>query len=74
MEDCNKCATPEETTPVGDDIDGEEFNETWEYSSVVGMLMYLATNTRPYISYAVHQAARDSHGARNSHAIDVKRI
>jgi hypothetical protein len=42
MEDCNKCATPAETTPVGLDIDGEAFNETWEYASVVGMLMYLA--------------------------------
>jgi hypothetical protein len=37
MEDCNKCATPAETAPVGADIDGEVFNETWEYVSVVGM-------------------------------------
>jgi hypothetical protein len=29
MEDCNKCATPSETKPVGADIDGEAFNETW---------------------------------------------
>jgi hypothetical protein len=29
MEDCNKCATPAETTPVGAGIDGETFNETW---------------------------------------------
>ena len=36
--------------------------------------MYLASNTRPDISYAVHQAARYSHGTRNSHAIAVKRI
>jgi hypothetical protein len=35
MEDCNKCATPSETTPVRADIDGESFNETWEYASVV---------------------------------------
>jgi hypothetical protein len=74
MEDCNKCATPAETSPVEADIDGEAFNETWEYASVVGMLMYLASNTRPDISYAVHQAARYSHGTRNSHAIAVKMI
>jgi hypothetical protein len=42
MEDCNKCATPAKTLPVGADIDGEALNETWEYASVVGMLMYLA--------------------------------
>jgi hypothetical protein len=36
--------------------------------------MYLASNTRPDISYAVHQAARYSHGTRNSHAIAVKSI
>jgi hypothetical protein len=44
MEDCNKCSTPEETTPVGADIDGEVFSEAWEYASVVGMLIYLASN------------------------------
>jgi hypothetical protein len=31
MEDCNKCATPLETTPVEADIYGEAFNETLEY-------------------------------------------
>jgi hypothetical protein len=38
------------------------------------MLMYLASNTRPDISYSAHQAARHSHGTRNSHALAVKRI
>jgi hypothetical protein len=33
-----------------------------------------ASNTRPDISYAVHQAATYFHGTRNSHAIAVKRI
>jgi hypothetical protein len=36
--------------------------------------MYLASNTQPYIAYAVHQAARYSHGTKNSHAIAVRRI
>jgi hypothetical protein len=58
MEDCNKVATPTETSPVGADQDGLPFNETWEYASLFGMLMYLASNTRPEISYAVHQSAR----------------
>jgi hypothetical protein len=36
--------------------------------------MYLESNKRPDIPYAVHQAARHSTGTRNSHAIYVKRI
>jgi hypothetical protein len=39
------------------------------------MLMYLESNTRPDIAYAVHQAARYSNnGTRDSHALAVKRI
>jgi hypothetical protein len=74
IEDCNKVATPAEASPVGADLDGLPFNETWEYAPLVGMLLYLASNPRPYIAYAVHQAARYSHGTKNSHAIAVKRI
>jgi hypothetical protein len=57
MEDCNKVATPVETSPVVADLHVLPLNETWEYASLVGMLMYLASNTRPDIAYAVHQAA-----------------
>jgi hypothetical protein len=74
MEDCNTCATPATTTPVGADIDGDLFKEDWEYASIVGILMYLASNTRPGIAYAVHQSARYSHGTRYSHVLAVKRI
>jgi hypothetical protein len=68
MEDCNKVAALAETYPVGSDLDGLTFNETWEYASRVGMLMYLASNTRSDIAYKVHHAARYSHGTKNSHA------
>jgi hypothetical protein len=50
--------TPAETTSVGADIDGEAFNETLEYALVVGILMYITSNARPVIVYAVHQSAR----------------
>jgi hypothetical protein len=55
MEDCNMCATLATTTPVGAYIDGALFKEDWEYASIVGMLVYLASHTRPDIAYAVHQ-------------------
>jgi hypothetical protein len=72
-EDSNKCASPATTAPVvGADIDGALFKEDWEYASIVGMMMYLASNTRADIAYDVHQSARYSHGTWESHA--VKRI
>lgn len=74
MTDCNGVSTPTGSTPIGTDADGPIFSETWKYRTVVGMLMYLAANTRPDIAYAVHQAARFSHAPRQSHAIAVKRI
>jgi hypothetical protein len=74
MVDCRGVSTPATTTPLGTDVHGDRFDEVWEFSSVIGMLMYLASNTRPDIAYAVHQAARFTHSPKASHAIAVKRI
>lgn len=74
MADCNGCDTPATVDPLHTDKDGEPFFEDWGYDVVIGMLMYLAGNTRPDIAYAVHQAARFTHGSRQSHAAGVKRI
>jgi hypothetical protein len=49
-------------------------NESWNYASVVGMLMYLAANSRPEIAFAVHQCARFTHSPKQSHAKAVKQI
>ena len=38
------------------------------------MVLYLASNTRPDISFAVHQCARFTHNTNVSHETDVKRI
>ena len=74
MTHCNGCDTPATVDPLHADKDGAPFAEPWKYDSIIGMLMYLAGNTRPDIAYAVHQAARFTHGARNSHANGIKRI
>ncbi len=74
MSRCNGCDTPATADPLHADINGAPFKEDWQYDAVIGMLMYLAGNTRPDIAYAVHQAARFTHGTRNSHAAGVKRF
>ena len=45
------------TTMENDD----ECAETWNYASVVGMLMYLSLNSCPNITFAVNQCARFMH-------------
>ena len=40
----------------------------WNYRSVEGMMLYLAQNTRPDISMAVHQAARFANDPRENHS------
>ena len=54
--------------------DGEERRLDWNYRSVVGMLMYLASSTRPDILFAVHQCEKYSSCLKRSHEEAVKRI
>ena len=66
--------TPAAVEPLGADKNGEPFEEEWSYPAAIGMLLYLSSNTRPDIQYAVHSAARHSHAPKKSHAQAVKRI
>jgi hypothetical protein len=66
--------TPADTKPLGKDDNGPPCEEKWSYPSLVGMLMYLASNTRPDIAYAVHQCAPFMHCPKRSHEKAVKRI
>jgi Reverse transcriptase (RNA-dependent DNA polymerase) len=62
------------TETLGSHLDCDKHNETWEYASVIGMLMYLSTNSRPDIAFAVHQCARFTHDPRAPHSVAVKQI
>jgi hypothetical protein len=56
------------------DLDGLERVDSWNYHSVIGKLNYLANNTWPDISMAVHQCARYSSNPKALHELAVKRI
>jgi len=66
MEDCNAKPTPACTTPLVTE-DGPRCQQAWDYASVIGMLMYLTSNSQSDIQYAVHQCARFTHNPRASH-------
>ena len=74
MDKANPCKTPAGTVGLGSDVGGPPRKESWSYRSVVGMLLYLAGNTRPDIAFAVHQCARFSHRPMKIHEDAVKRI
>ena len=75
MVDCNPNWTPASQAALGSDPDGPLWpNTPWKYSSIVGMLLYLSTNTRPDITFAVSQVGRFNKEPRVSHAKAVKMI
>jgi hypothetical protein len=74
MEDCNPNVTPAATAALGSDPEGEPMSENWNYRGICGMLLYLSTNTRPDISFAVSQVCRFSNEPKQSHAAAVKHI
>jgi hypothetical protein len=74
MLDCKPKATPANVEPLGTDKHGSPFSESWNYASAVGMLLYLSSNSRPDIQFAVHQCARFTHNPKESHALAIKRI
>jgi hypothetical protein len=74
MQKCNPNRVPASREALGMNPEGEPMTDAWNYRSVVGMLLYLTTNTRPDIAFAVSQAARFSHNPKASHASAVKTI
>ena len=74
MTKCNPNSTPSALEPLGPDLEGDSINESWEYTSIIGMLMYLANNTRPYITYTAHICVRYTNNPNKYHATVVKYI
>ena len=67
MEDCNGLPTTTKVeAPIGIDVNGSEAKIDWpnSYASVIGMMLYLASNTRPDIFFAVNQCARFTHNTK----------
>ena len=73
MDDCKPNTLPA-SSPLGSDPDGAPMSEEWSYPSVIGMLLYLSTNTRCDIAFAVSQVARFSSNPKQSHATAIKSI
>ena len=74
MENCSPNRHPAAAAALGIDPDGPPHHESFNYASIVGMLLYLSTNTRPDISFAVSQVARFNHSPKQSHATALKTI
>lgn len=66
--------TPADVVALPRDKDGTPADPLVNYSSVVGMLLYLAGHTRPDIAFAVHQCARYTFKPTTRHVTALKRI
>ena len=77
MTDCNGKKTPTTSdAPLGTNprVDPARYQNKWSYASVVGMMMYLASNSQPEIQFAVHQCARFTHNFNSTHEDAILRI
>jgi hypothetical protein len=62
------------TTILTADLDGPPREHSWNYRSLIGMLNYLASSTRPDITFAVHQCAKFTTAPRRVHELAIRRI
>ena len=77
MDHSNGLPTPTKVeAPLGRDVNGSEDKRDWlnSYAYVIGMILYSESNTRPDISFVVHQCDWFTHTIKASHDTDMKRI
>ena len=75
MEHFNGLPAPTKVgVPLGTDANGSEATRYWpnSYYSVIGTMLYLVSNTRPDISFAVQHCAQFTHNTKASHEKAVK--
>ena len=54
--------------------DSLEFDNHFNYKSIIGQMAYLEKGTRPELAYAVHQCSRYSSNPRKAHGDAVRNI
>ena len=77
MDNCNGLITPTKVeAPLGTDTNGYEAKRycTNSYASVIGMILYLASNKIRDIYFDIHQCARFTNNTKASHETYTKRI
>ena len=77
MDGCNGFPTLTKVeAPLGTGSNVSEAKRDWtnSYASVIGMMLYLESNIRPDISFAVHQCDRFTHNTKVSQETAMKRI
>ena len=68
------CSTPAENAALPRDADGVPDTGSFNYATIVGMLLYLTGHSRPDCAFAVHQCARYTFEPKRSHKAAPKRI
>ena len=77
VDHCNGLPTPTKVEAhLGIYDNSSEAKRDWpnSYASVIGIMLYMASNTIPDISFSVYQCSRFTHNTKASHETDVKRI
>jgi len=62
------------TSILHPDTEGAPQEENWHYCLVIGKLNFIAANTRPNISFAVHQCAKFSNQPQCLHKNAAKHL
>ena len=73
LKDSNPVSTPA-SGPLLRSPDSPPRAEDWNYRSAVGLMMYIANNSRPDIAFAVNQVARYANNLRCCYEVAVKQI
>jgi hypothetical protein len=74
MDQNNANGTPTESKPLIKKENGEPQQDTFNYASVLGMLLYLLQHIRPDLAFSVSQVARFMFNPKHSHEIVISRL